>query len=99
MSNILLSTQLHLLLDTPSQSMKLTLAPAAELDGDLLVHVLAQVQDVLFLRPLCLLLPRRISALCASSSSSSTSSAAMVAASAAASPPECATFRHVVRDW
>ena len=40
-SNILLSTQLHLLIDTPSQSMKLTLAPAAELDGDLLVHILA----------------------------------------------------------
>jgi hypothetical protein len=94
MSNILLSTQLHLLLDTPSQSMKLTLAPAAELDGDLLVHVLAQVQDVLFLGPFCLLLPRCVSALCASSSAASSST---VVAASAASPPKCAAFRHGVR--
>ena len=94
-SNILLSTQLHLLIDTPSQSMKLTLAPAAELDGDLLVHILAQVQDILFLRPFCLLLPRCVSALCASSPA--TSSSTVVAASAS-SPPKCAAFRHGVRN-
>ena len=79
-------------------SVLLTLSPAAELDGDLLVHVLAQIQDVLFLRPLSLLLPRRISTLCASSST--TSSAAMVAATTtASSPSECAALRHIVRDW
>jgi len=94
-SNILLSTHSHLLIDAPSQSKKLTLATAAELDGNPLVHVLAQVQDVLFLGPLCLLLPRCVSALCASSSSAPAST--MVAASAA-SPPECAAFRHDVRN-
>jgi hypothetical protein len=70
----------------------LTFSPAAELDGELLVHVLAQVEDVLLLRPLSL--SRSTSALCASTT---TPSAAVAAASTASPAPECASLRHVVR--
>lgn len=92
---ILRSTRSALLLESPSQLERPTLTPAAELDGNLLVHVLAQIQDVLFLRPLCLLLPRCMSALCTSSSSAPAST---VVAASAASPPKCAAFRHGVRE-
>jgi hypothetical protein len=79
----------------PLPTTKLTFPPAAELDGDLLVHVLAQVQDVLFLGPLGLLLPRCVSALCASSSTAPSST---VVAASTASAPKCAAFRHGVRN-
>jgi hypothetical protein len=71
----------------------LTFSPAAELYSELLVHVFAQVEDVLLLRALSL--SRSTSTLCASTAT--TPSAAVAAASTASPAPECASLRHVVR--
>jgi hypothetical protein len=70
----------------------LTFPPAAELDSELLVHVLAQVEDVLLLWSLSL--SRRTSALCASTASPS--SPAVAAASTASSASELASLRHCI---
>lgn len=54
---------------------KLTFSAAVELDGDLLIHVLAQIQDVLLLRPLLLLmllLPSRTTSTASSPSTATT---------------------------
>jgi len=68
-----------------------TFSPAAELDGDLLVHVLAQVENIFLLGPLAL-------AACPSTlgAAATTASSATVASSASATAPECASLRHVV---
>ena len=66
-----------------------TFSSATELDGDLLVHVLAQVKNVLFLRALSL--SARTARLC--TATTATSSPA-VAAPTSASTPECASLRH-----
>jgi hypothetical protein len=66
-----------------------TLSPPVELNGDLLVHVFAQVENVLLLGLLGLGSPRGMS------SSAAASSSAISTATASASSPECATLRHV----
>lgn len=70
---------------------KLTLAPAIELDGDLLVHVLPEIEDILLLGPLTLTtsttmvaVPSPLSPSTASTSASPTSIAAAASSSAAA---------------
>lgn len=67
-----------------------TFAATAKLDGNLLVHVLAQVQDVFLLG--ALRLSRGASAL----GPAATAASATVAASPAAAAPECASLRHGV---
>jgi hypothetical protein len=62
-------------------SSKHTLTTAVELDGDLLIHILAQVEDILLLRPLAFLLR----ASCASSTTASASTAGMRSLAAASS--------------
>ena len=66
-----------------------TFSSTAELDCDLLIHVLAQVKDVLFLWSLGL--STSTSSLCAPTAAAS---AAAVASSTSASTPECASLRH-----
>lgn len=70
----------------------LTFSSATELDSELLVHVLAQVENVLLFWPLSL--SRCTSALCASTAT--TSSAAVAAASTASSASELASLRHCI---
>lgn len=72
----------------------LTFPAAAELDGDLLVHVLAQVEDVLFLGPLRL--SAGMGSPAASTSAAATASWTTVASSATASAAKSASLRHCV---
>lgn len=70
---------------------------AAELDGDLLIHVLAQVEDVFLLGALRLAMASSASSTAVGSPAASTATAPSptVAASAAAAT-ECASLRHGV---
>lgn len=72
--------------------MLLTFTASAEFDRELLVHVLAQVQYVLFLWALCL--ARGTARLCAATAT--TSAATVAAACATSATPECTSIRHVV---
>lgn len=69
-----------------------TFSSTAEFDHDFLVHVLVQVQDVLFLWPFLLLLLARVTA--SSSSASSTTSSASSSSTAAAAA-ELTSLRHL----
>lgn len=69
----------------------LTFPATTELDGELLVHVLAQVKNVLFFRPLS------TSTTTLSAAAATTSSSSIASATATPSSPECASLRHVVR--
>ena len=73
-----------------------TFSAAVELDGDLLVHVLAQVEDVFLLGPVVLLTVARC---CSTATSASAPSSPVAASASSSSTPELTAVRHGFVGW
>lgn len=74
--------------------MEATFSAAVELDRDLLVHVLAQVEDVFLLGPVVLLTVARRSSTATSGSAPSSPVAASASSSSSSSASELTAVRH-----